>query len=44
MIYRVLNPSLPGLADEGAYLLMCKQALPAGLLGLDVGRNDIRNS
>jgi SSS family solute:Na+ symporter len=37
MIYRVLNPSLPGLADEGAYLLMCKQALPAGLLGLMLG-------
>lgn len=37
MIYRVLNPELSGLADEGAYLLMCKEALPNGLLGLMLG-------
>lgn len=37
MIYRVLNPSLMGTADEGAYLLMCKMALPQGLLGLILG-------
>lgn len=37
MVYRVLNPELTGLADEGAYLLMCKEALPAGLLGLMLG-------
>jgi len=37
MIYRVMNPELSGLADEGAYLLMCKQALPKGLLGLMLG-------
>lgn len=37
MIYRVLNPELSGLADEGAYLLMCKEALPSGLLGLMLG-------
>jgi solute:Na+ symporter, SSS family len=37
MIYRVLNPELTGLADEGAYLLMAKKVLPAGLLGLMLG-------
>lgn len=37
MIYRVYNPDLAGLADEGAYLLMCKEALPAGLLGMMIG-------
>ena len=36
MIYRVLNPSLVGLENE-AYLLMCKQVLPMGLLGLILG-------
>ena len=34
MVYRALNPDLSGLQDEGAYLLMCKEVLPAGLLGL----------
>jgi len=34
MIYRALNPELSGLQDEGAYLLMCKEVLPAGILGL----------
>lgn len=37
MIYRVLNPELTGLADEGAYLLMCKEVLPVGMLGLMLG-------
>lgn len=37
MIYRVLNPDLGGLADEGAYLLMCKEVLPVGMLGLMLG-------
>lgn len=37
MIYRVLNPQLGGLADEGAYLLMCKEALPSGILGMMLG-------
>ena len=37
MIYRIVNPSLAGLSDEGAYLLMCKEVLPAGLLGLMIG-------
>lgn len=34
MIYRTVNPDLSGLAVEGAYLMMCKLALPAGMLGL----------
>lgn len=37
MIYRIVNPSLEGIGDEGAYLMMCKEVLPAGLLGLMIG-------
>lgn len=37
MIYRVFNPTLSGLENENAYLLMCKQTLPAGMLGLMLG-------
>lgn len=37
MIYKVLNPNLSGLADEGAYLMICKAVLPTGLLGLMLG-------
>lgn len=37
MIYRVLNPSLAGLENEGAYLLICKEVLPVGMLGLMLG-------
>jgi len=37
MIYRIFNPALNGMQDEGAYLLMCKEALPVGLLGLMLG-------
>ena len=37
MLYRVYNPSLAGLDNENAYLLMCKEAMPAGLLGLMLG-------
>ncbi len=37
MLYRICNNSLDGLADEGAYLLMCKEVLPNGLLGLMLG-------
>ena len=37
MIYRVYNPSVSGLENEGAYLLMCKEAMPDGLLGLMLG-------
>ncbi|HMG09158.1 MAG TPA: hypothetical protein VK609_11645, partial [Mucilaginibacter sp.] len=34
MIYRVLNPGLTGLQPEGAYMMICSQVLPAGLIGL----------
>lgn len=37
MIYRIYNPGLSGLENENAYLLMCKEAMPAGLLGLMLG-------
>jgi SSS family transporter len=34
MIYKTINPSLAGLDTENAYLMVCKQVLPAGLMGL----------
>ncbi len=34
MIYRTINPGLTGLETENAYLMVCKQVLPAGLMGL----------
>ncbi|MBK8504040.1 MAG: Na+:solute symporter [Saprospiraceae bacterium] len=34
MIYRIIHPGLTELAEEGAFLLMCKEVLPSGLLGL----------
>ncbi|MEP0367329.1 MAG: sodium:solute symporter family protein [Cyclobacteriaceae bacterium] len=37
MLYRVLNPDLNGFGDEGAYLLMSKEVLPIGMLGLMLG-------
>lgn len=37
MIYRIFNPTLTGLENENAYLLMCKQVMPAGMLGLMLG-------
>lgn len=37
MVYRIYNPALVGLENEGAYLLMCKEAMPDGLLGLMLG-------
>ncbi len=37
MIYRVFNPALSGLENENAYLLMCSEAMPSGLLGLMIG-------
>ncbi len=38
MIYKVLDGgSLEGLENEGAFLLMCKEVLPKGLLGLMLG-------
>ncbi|REG78251.1 sodium:solute symporter family protein [Algoriphagus antarcticus] len=37
MIYRVLNPGLEGLEAEGAYLMICMEVLPVGVLGLMIG-------
>jgi len=34
MLYRVINPGLSGLQPEGAYMMLCQQVLPAGLIGL----------
>ncbi len=34
MLYRLLNVDLAGLENEGAYLMMCKEVLPAGMMGL----------
>lgn len=37
MIYKIVNSTLVGLEAEGAYLLMCKEVLPKGLIGLMLG-------
>lgn len=37
MIYYTLNNTLDAMGAEGAYLLMCKEVLPKGILGLMVG-------
>lgn len=37
ILYRYLEPGLAGLQTESAYLLMCRQILPSGLLGLMLG-------
>lgn len=37
MIYRIVNPGLSGLENEGAYLMMCKEVLPKGMIGLMLG-------
>lgn len=37
MIFRVFSPGLEGFGDEGAYLMMCKEVLPIGMLGLMLG-------
>ena len=37
MLYRILNGGLAGTADEGAFLMMCKEVLPSGLLGMMLG-------
>ncbi|WP_240469651.1 sodium:solute symporter family protein [Cyclobacterium sp. SYSU L10401] len=37
MIYRVVDPGLVGLETEGAYLMMCMNVLPVGMLGLMLG-------
>ncbi len=34
MVYQVINPGLAGIDAENAYIMVCKQVLPAGLLGL----------
>ena len=34
MVYKTINPSLTGLDTENAYLMVCQQVLPAGLMGL----------
>lgn len=37
MIFRVAGNDLSGLENEGAYFMLCKQVLPAGMLGLMLG-------
>ncbi len=37
MLYRIIDPGLEGLDHEGAYLLMVKDVLPIGMLGLMLG-------
>lgn len=37
MIFKIINPDLIGLESEGAYMLICKQVLPVGMLGLMLG-------
>ena len=37
MIFRIVDGSLTGTENEGAFLLICKAVLPQGLLGLMLG-------
>lgn len=37
MIYKIINPNLTGVETEGAYMMICKQVLPQGMLGLMLG-------
>lgn len=37
MVYRISNTGLSLLQAEGAYLMMCKEVLPEGILGLMIG-------
>lgn len=37
MVYRIVDGSLVGLEAEGAYLRMCMEVLPVGMLGLVLG-------
>lgn len=37
MAYKMYNGNLSGLEAEGAYLMMCKNVLPHGILGLMIG-------
>src|SRR5690606_16687256 len=34
MLYRFINVDLAGMENEGAYLMMCKEVLPQGIMGL----------
>ena len=34
MVYQTIHPGMTGLETENAYIMVCKQVLPAGLLGL----------
>ncbi len=34
MTYQTIHPGLSGIDAENAYIMVCKQVLPAGLLGL----------
>lgn len=34
MVYQTIHPGLTGLDTENAYLMVCRQVLPAGLMGL----------
>ncbi|MBS1563776.1 MAG: Na+:solute symporter [Bacteroidetes bacterium] len=34
MLYKTIHPGLQGLETESAYLMVCRQVLPAGLMGL----------
>lgn len=37
MLYRIVNGGLVGMEDEGAFLMMCKEVLPSGMLGMMLG-------
>lgn len=37
MIFRIINGSLLGAEDEGAFLMMCKEVLPSGIMGMMIG-------
>lgn len=37
MIYKLYQPGLSNLEAEGAYLMICKEVLPTGLMGLMIG-------
>lgn len=37
MLYKLYNPILSNLDAEGAYLMICKEVLPTGLMGMMMG-------
>lgn len=37
MVYKLTNSTLSSLEAEGAYLMICKEVLPTGLMGLMIG-------